>query len=90
MRMTAGPGLSHAPPAHAGSAKYPLKASAWIPLEADLREAGWSALLVAAGFRPELPAVWLAEGLLMYLQPPAVDAMLREMAGASEMNEGPG
>jgi len=51
-------------------------------LEADLSEANWSALLIAAGFHPELPTVWLAEGLLMYLQPPAVDAMLREMAGA--------
>lgn len=65
-----------------GSAAHPLKAAAWIPLEADLSEANWSALLIAAGFHPELPTVWLAEGLLMYLQPPAVDAMLREMAGA--------
>ena len=65
-----------------GSARYPLKAAAWVPLEADLSETFWSTLLIAAGFHPELPTVWLAEGLLMYLQPPAVDAMLREMAGA--------
>ena len=65
-----------------GSARHPLKAAAWIPLEADLSEANWSALLIAAGFHPEQPTVWLAEGLLMYIQPPAVDAMLREMAGA--------
>lgn len=65
-----------------GSAAHPLRAAAWIPLEADLSEANWSALLIAAGFHPELPTAWLAEGLLMYIQPPAVDAMLREMAGA--------
>lgn len=31
----------------------------------------------------QLPTVWLAEGLLMYIDPPAVDALLREAAAAS-------
>jgi methyltransferase (TIGR00027 family) len=32
----------------------------------------WTAPLLAAGFRPDIPSIWLIEGLLMYLMP--VDA----------------
>ena len=31
----------------------------------------------------QLPTVWLAEGLLMYIDPPAVAALLQEAAEAS-------
>ena len=65
-----------------GLAAHPLKAASWAPLAADLGHEGWTAGLKAQGFRPDVATVWLAEGLLMYLQPAAVDAMLREMAGA--------
>ncbi|WP_191334811.1 SAM-dependent methyltransferase [Amycolatopsis acidiphila] len=37
-----------------------------VPIGVDLR-ADWSGDLLAAGFRPGEPVVWVAEGLLMYL-----------------------
>ena len=37
-----------------------------IPLSADLRKP-WADLLIAAGFSADQPAVWIVEGLLMYL-----------------------
>jgi methyltransferase (TIGR00027 family) len=37
-----------------------------IALSADLAS-DWSALLLAAGFTPKRPSIWLLEGLLMYL-----------------------
>lgn len=42
----------------------PRCARAEVP--ADLRE-DWSSALRAAGFQPEVPTAWLAEGLLVYL-----------------------
>lgn len=65
----------------AASTRYPLKAESWTALEVDLGVRGWSQRLMAGGFDPSVPTVWLAEGLLMYLQPSAVEAMLLEMAG---------
>ena len=63
-------------------AGHPLRAASWTPLAVDLGHKGWTAGLKAQGFKADVATVWLAEGLLMYLQPPAVDAMLLEMAGA--------
>src|SRR5262249_43732950 len=40
----------------------------------------WSALLAAADFRPEVPTAWLAEGLLPYLQPEAVETLVRHVS----------
>jgi methyltransferase (TIGR00027 family) len=37
-----------------------------VPIASDLR-GDWAAALIAAGFDPASPAVWLAEGLLLYL-----------------------
>ena len=78
----------------ADSAAHPLKAASWTPLAVDLGHRGWTAGLRARGFRTDVATVWLAEGLLMYLPPPAVDAMLQEMAGAQVLgatviNSGP-
>ncbi|MFJ6074002.1 SAM-dependent methyltransferase [Streptomyces sp. NPDC093065] len=41
-----------------------------VAVPADLRDE-WTASLVAAGFDPERPTVWLAEGLVPYLPPAA-------------------
>ncbi|MFE7752328.1 class I SAM-dependent methyltransferase [Streptomyces sp. NPDC057428] len=41
-----------------------------VVVSADLRD-DWTAGLVAAGFDPELPTAWLAEGLVPYLPPAA-------------------
>lgn len=37
-----------------------------VEVPSDLADANWSSGLVAAGFKPEEPTVWLAEGLLIY------------------------
>ncbi|MFG2848239.1 SAM-dependent methyltransferase [Kitasatospora sp. NPDC048296] len=42
-----------------------------VPVEADFRT-DWAAALTAAGFRPDQPTAWLAEGLLLHL-PGAVE-----------------
>lgn len=44
---------------------------------------GWLSGLEEAGFQRGLPTVWVAEGLLMYLEPGRVACLLREMAAAS-------
>jgi len=53
-----------------------------VSVPADLRE-DWSAILLQAGFRPDKPTAWLAEGLLFYLPEAAVRALLRTMASLS-------
>jgi methyltransferase (TIGR00027 family) len=45
-------------------------------LGVDLAEAGWAESLCAAGYDPQAPSAWLAEGLLMYLDAPAVRQLL--------------
>lgn len=45
-----------------------------VPLGIDLAE-DWPAALEAAGFDPAAPSVWLIEGLLQYLDEPAVHAL---------------
>ncbi|AUI60284.1 SAM-dependent methyltransferase [Amycolatopsis sp. BJA-103] len=37
-----------------------------VPIAGDLR-GDWTATLIAAGFDPAMPSVWLAEGLMLYL-----------------------
>jgi methyltransferase (TIGR00027 family) len=46
----------------------------------DLAEADWAESLCAAGFAERAPSAWLAEGLLMYLEPAAVQHLLRSTA----------
>ncbi|MDQ2626685.1 MAG: class I SAM-dependent methyltransferase [Actinomycetota bacterium] len=48
----------------------------------DLRE-DWPAALKAAGFDPHAPTVWSAEGLLIYLQPEAQDALFDTITALS-------
>ncbi|ADG97092.1 methyltransferase [Segniliparus rotundus DSM 44985] len=48
----------------------------------DLRDE-WAAALTAAGFDPEKPTAWLAEGLLIYLPGPAQDALFAQMHALS-------
>lgn len=60
--------------------KYPLFAATWRGISVDLQQPGWIAQLVAQGLDPGQPVVWLAEGLLYYLDPPTVETMLQEAA----------
>jgi methyltransferase (TIGR00027 family) len=46
---------------------------------ADLREATWPEALLAAGYEPQRPSIWLIEGLLFYLTAEAVDALLAKV-----------
>jgi len=54
-----------------------LGACVRIIVPADLR-GRWSESLLGAGFEVGRPTLWLAEGLLFYLQPPTVDRLLEE------------
>ncbi|KPC94899.1 methyltransferase [Streptomyces sp. NRRL F-6602] len=48
------------------------------PVPTDLRE-DWAAALEGAGFTPEEPTAWLAEGLLPYLTPEAEERLFKEI-----------
>ncbi|WP_166459826.1 SAM-dependent methyltransferase [Amycolatopsis pithecellobii] len=56
-----------------------------VPVPAALR-AGWPEDLLGAGFAPEEPVVWLAEGLLAYFTTADSDQLL---AGISKHSRGP-
>jgi methyltransferase (TIGR00027 family) len=53
-----------------------------VPVVCDLRE-DWPGALLAAGFEPDRPAVWIAEGLLVYLTAAERDALLADVTGLS-------
>ena len=68
---------------HSIAVKHPLRTFTREAVAADLGDASWAGELFAAGFDASKPTVWLAEGLLMYLQPERVTALLTELAGLS-------
>jgi methyltransferase (TIGR00027 family) len=53
-----------------------------IPVPSDLL-ADWPALLLGAGFRPDDPTVWIAEGLLIYFSQPENDRLLAQIGALS-------
>jgi O-methyltransferase involved in polyketide biosynthesis len=50
---------------------------------ADFEEEDWLARLVDAGFNPARPALFLWEGVTVYLEKEAVEATLRKIAGTA-------
>ena len=50
-----------------------------LTIGVDLREATWPEALLAAGYQPERPSVWLIEGLLYYLTRLAVHGLLKKV-----------
>jgi len=64
---------------HMVAVKYPLRTYSRQAVAADLGNPSWKTALVEAGFDPSKPTVWLAEGLLMYLDPQRVDELLKEL-----------
>lgn len=68
---------------HSVAVQHPLRTYSRQAVPADLGGPEWRAALAAAGFDAGKPTVWLAEGLLMYLEPARVEALLRELAGLS-------
>jgi O-methyltransferase involved in polyketide biosynthesis len=63
--------------------EYPLRCDERMSVTADLGHPSWMRSLLEAGFDPNKPTVWIAEGLLMYLEPARVDALLKELAAIS-------
>jgi methyltransferase (TIGR00027 family) len=45
----------------------------------DIRQPDWSRLLLDQGFQPEQPSIWIAEGVLYYLDEPEVRAVMELM-----------
>ena len=58
-------------------------AKRYAAVAADLCSEDWAASLRAAGHAPDIPTVWLLEGLLYYMPEAAVAALLRGCAAAS-------
>ena len=48
-------------------------------IRVDLRGTSWPETLLASGYRPERPSVWLIEGLLFYLTRTAVHGLLEKV-----------
>jgi methyltransferase (TIGR00027 family) len=48
-------------------------------LRVDLSQEAWPEALLAVGYKPERPSVWLIEGLLFYLTRAAVDGLLEKV-----------
>lgn len=68
---------------HTSAVEYPLRTYSRDAVTADLGDPSWVKALVDAGFDRSKATVWLAEGLVMYLQPGRVDELLKELAGLS-------
>ena len=68
---------------HTSAVEYPLRTYSRDAVTADLGDPSWVKSLVDAGFDRSKPTVWLAEGLLMYLEPERVTGLLKELAGLS-------
>lgn len=57
-------------------------AARYVPVGIDLRQ-DWPNALRAAGFKPEQPTAWAAEGLLPYLSAVGQDSFFQEIHGLS-------
>ncbi|KAL0020906.1 hypothetical protein WJX77_009821 [Trebouxia sp. C0004] len=64
---------------HGQKAKHPLHAGSYTSAVVDLNSPSWSETLINAGFKQEVPAVWLAEGLLNYLTQEQNEALLHTL-----------
>ena len=63
--------------------KAGIDASAVTFVAADFEKEDWLARLVDAGFDPKEPALFLWEGVMMYLDREAVEGTLRKIAGTA-------
>ncbi|MEJ3658016.1 SAM-dependent methyltransferase [Actinomycetes bacterium KLBMP 9759] len=60
-----------------------IDAGGAVFVPADFATEDWFARLVEAGFDPRRPTVFLWEGVIMYLDRPAVESTLRKIAGTA-------
>lgn len=63
--------------------EYPLRCEERTSVPVDVGQPSWIRSLLEAGFDPNKPTVWIAEGLLMYLNPARVDELLKELVTIS-------
>jgi O-methyltransferase involved in polyketide biosynthesis len=68
---------------HSINVEFPLRCECRTSVAADVGNTDWIKALITAGFDASKPTVWIAEGLLMYLEPGRVDALLKEIASIS-------
>lgn len=68
---------------HSTNVDFPIRCESRSSVAADVGDPTWIKALVDAGFDASKPTVWIAEGLLMYLEPARVDALLQELASIS-------
>ena len=68
---------------HSVNVEFPLRCESRSSVAADIGHPNWIKALIAAGFDASKPTVWIMEGLLMYLEPARVDALLKELASIS-------
>jgi len=54
-----------------------------VTIPADLLADDWPERLLDAGFRPEQPTVWIAEGLMIYFSQPENDRLLEQIGTLS-------
>jgi hypothetical protein len=54
-----------------------LSAATRTTLVADFNDPSWPGVLLSSGFDPARPTVWVAEGLLYYLEPAAAEGVLK-------------
>lgn len=68
--------------------KFPLLTAGWTCTPTDLQRPNWTPKLTSQGLDKNQPVMWVAEGLLYYLEPDTVQPMLQVksflMAGSSE------
>jgi len=57
-----------------------------VTVAVDLQDATWPQRLLARGYRPEKPSVWLVEGLLYYLARPSVHALLGQVGSLTAVD----
>lgn len=65
------------------SKAFPLKSASYTAVAADLSDADWTGALRKSGWQEHLPTTWVAEGLLYYIEPTAVAALLKKVAAMS-------
>lgn len=66
-----------------GAWAHPLRAAQWWGVEHDVTKAGWVDALARCGWRREQPTVWVAEGLIVYLEQRSAEWVLHQITDNS-------
>ena len=66
--------------------QHQISGDNYAQIEADLEDEGWPQLLKNAGFQYSVPTIWLAEGLLTYLENNKAITLFKKMYANSAAN----